>query len=241
MAVVKISAAVGSVPRRHYRSYWETIGPDGLPIIIMPPLLVISPVPIVLPPPAIGPALPPPSAPDRGVGVPWPPPRPLSNSLPKLKPGDPTRAQQLTTFGDRLFRVGNLHRAAERYEQALHADAHAAAPHVGLAQIAIARGQFTEATNRFRQALDAQPDWLINPPDVQALYGEPADFNRTIAQIESHLQANPNDRDAWFVLGAQWYLSGRAKKASDVFLRLVDRQVDPTLSAFLDAATPAVK
>jgi hypothetical protein len=241
MPVAKIPALAGLVPRRHFRPYWMTIGPDGLPIIITPPLLVISPAPIVLPPPAIGPAMLPPSAPDRGVRVPWPPPRPLSDSLPKPKPGDPTRAQQLTAFGDRLFRVGNLHRAAERYEQAIRADAHVAAPHVGLAQIAIARGQFTEAAKRFRQSLDAQPDWLINPPDVQALYGEPVDFNRTIAQIEMHLQANPNDRDAWLVLGAQWYLSGRARKAADVFLRLADRPVDPTLSAFLDAATPAVK
>jgi cytochrome c-type biogenesis protein CcmH/NrfG len=144
----------------------------------------------------------------------------------------------MTTYGDRLFRAGNVHRAGERYEQGLRADSHSTAALVGLAQVAIARGEYTEAAQRFRQALEVRPNWLVNAPDVQALYGEPADFARAIARIESHLQANPNDRNAWFVLGAEWFLSGRTRRAADVFLRLTDRQADPALAAFLEASTP---
>jgi thioredoxin-like negative regulator of GroEL len=140
-----------------------------------------------------------------------------------------------------LFRSGNVHRAAERYQQAVRADANLAAPHVGLAQVAISRGQYAEAASEFGLALEAQPNLLTRAPDVQALYGEPGDFARMISRIESHLQANPTDRDAWFVLGAQWYLSGRTRKAADVFLRLTDRKADTTLSAFLDASTPAAR
>jgi Tfp pilus assembly protein PilF len=142
------------------------------------------------------------------------------------------------TIGDRLFRAGNLHRAAERYEQAMNADPNAAAPRIRLAQIAVVRGQYGEAANRYREALTAEPGWLINAPDIQAIYGEPGEFAKQVAKLETHLQAQPNDRDAWLVLGAQWYLSGKSRKAADVFLRLTDRQGDATLEAFLDASTP---
>jgi hypothetical protein len=48
---------------------------------------------------------------------------------------------------------------------------------------------------------------------------------------------HPDDRDAWLVLGAEWYLSGRTARAADVFLRLYDpkRKPDIALSAFLHA------
>ena len=67
-------------------------------------------------------------------------------------------------------------------------------------------------------------------------YAEPADFHRHLAHLESHLQAEPGDRDAWLVLGAQLFLSGRTRRAADVFLRLTDREPDSTLTAFLDAS-----
>src|SRR5947208_2036085 len=82
----------------------------------------------------------------------------------------------------------------------------------------------------------ADPTWLINAADVHALYKEPADFAREIARIEAHLQAHPDDRDAWLILGAQWYFTGRTRKAADAFPRLPDRRPDETLAAFLAAS-----
>jgi cytochrome c-type biogenesis protein CcmH/NrfG len=79
---------------------------------------------------------------------------------------------------------------------------------------------------------------LLNVPDIQSVFAEPADFAKQLARLESHLQANPNDRDAWFVLGAEWYLSGRSKLASDVFQRLNDRKPDEALATFMDASKP---
>jgi tetratricopeptide (TPR) repeat protein len=140
--------------------------------------------------------------------------------------------------GDRLFRAGNLKKAEERYLQALRADPDLAAPHVRLAQLAIARGNYAEAANQFRQAETAQPGWIVTAPDIQSVYSEPAEFARAVARIESHLQMHPDDRNAWLVLGAQWFLSGRTAKAADVFQRLDDprRKADAALGAFLDAS-----
>jgi Tfp pilus assembly protein PilF len=142
------------------------------------------------------------------------------------------------TVGDRLFRAGNPKRAEERYQQALRAAPDLAAPRLRLAQIAIARGNYSEAADRLRQAENAQPGWIITAADIQSIYAEPAAFAQTITRLETHLQVHPDDRDAWLVLGAQWFLSGRTAKAADVFRRLNDptRKSDVALSAFLDAS-----
>lgn len=151
----------------------------------------------------------------------------------------PARATEMLTIGDRLFRVGNLTRAVQRYDQATKADPDKAAPLVRLAQVAMVRGKYSDAANRIREAQAAEPGWLANAADVQGLFPEPADFARQVAKLEAHLQTQPQDRDAWLVLGAEWYLSGRTTKAADVFLRLSDRAEDPTLRAFLNATKAA--
>jgi cytochrome c-type biogenesis protein CcmH/NrfG len=145
------------------------------------------------------------------------------------------------TLGDRLFRAGNLKKAEERYHQASRLATDLAAPYVRLAQIAIVRGNYQVAANRLREAETAQPGWLETAPDIQAIYGEPAEFARQISRLESHVQIHPDDRDAWLVLGAEWFLSGRTARAADVFLRLDDprRKADIALAAFLDASNQA--
>jgi cytochrome c-type biogenesis protein CcmH/NrfG len=158
-----------------------------------------------------------------------------------VKSTDPARSDRLTTLGDRLFRAGNFKRAEERYLQAIRLAPDVAKPRFRLAQIAMMRGQYDTAAARIREAETAQPGWIINAPDIQALYAEPGDFANNVARLETHLQANPNDRDAWLVLGAEWFLSGRTTKAANVFKRLDDpnRKSDVALTAFLDASNQA--
>jgi len=140
-----------------------------------------------------------------------------------------------------LFRAGNLKKAEERYQQAMRAAPDLAAPRIRLAQVALARGNYTEAANRLREAETAEPGWIITAPDIQSIYGEPAEFSRNLSRLESYLQVHPDDRDAWLVLGAQWFLTGRTAKAADVFKRLDDpkRKPDVALAAFLDASNQA--
>jgi tetratricopeptide (TPR) repeat protein len=182
----------------------------------------------------------------RGPIAPPPPPGlmdPANQGLPVNKAGektrtrDVTRAVQLVLMGDRLFRGNNVKKAEERYSQATRLDPSSAAPLVGLAQTALVREQYSEAARRLREAETAQPGWIATAPDIQSTYGEPGDFARRLARLESHLQVHPDDRDAWLVLGAEWYLSGRTARAADVFLRLNDprRKPDIALTAFLQA------
>lgn len=182
-----------------------------------------------------------PPMPTRGPVLP-PPPDEVRDRLrrptPKPAPAsDPKRVAHLVTLGDRLFRAGNLKKAEERYLQARAAAASDAAPHARLAQVAIMRGNYSEAASHLRDAETAEPGWVLTAPDIQSLYGEPAEFARQMARLETYVQAHPEDRNAWLVLGAEWFLSGRTTRAADVFLRLDDpnRKPDVALAAFLIA------
>jgi len=178
-----------------------------------------------------------------GPAAPAPPPGLIRRAAtarpaPKIKKADLERAELFTTYGDRLFRAGNLKRAEDRYEQAARLNPRWAAPRLRLAQVALVRGRYSAAADLLREAEAAEPGWVVTAGDVQALYAEPSDFAAAVAKLEAHLHKNPEDRDAWLVLGAQWFLSRREHKAADVFLRLDDprRKPDAALAAFLDAA-----
>ena len=208
--------------------YYATAGPAGMFYFSQPvPVLVPMFLPMV---------------PDRGVlagPMPQRVVRQVAVVVPRPKKADPAKGSQLVVIGDRLFRAGNIKRAAERFEQAVKADPDAAAPHVRLAQVATVRGQFAEAARQIRDAIAAEPGWLSHAPDIQSIYAEPADFHRQLSRLESHVLVEPNDRDAWLVLGTELYLSGQIRRAADVFLRLTDRKPDPALAALLDASNAA--
>jgi hypothetical protein len=204
------------------------------PIIVVGPGMFLAPMPVGMP---VGPIMPPPPPGILG-GVPAADIRPA-----RMKIADPARAAQLLVVGDRLLRAGNLKKAEERYLQAMRAAPDLAAPRVRLAQVAIARGNYAEAASRLREAETAEPGWIVTAPDIQAIFGEPTDFTRQLAKLESHVQTHPDDRDAWLVLGAEWFLSGRTAKAADVFKRLDDpaRKSDVALAAFLDASNQTAR
>ena len=212
-------------------------GPSGF-FPFSPPLTVVGPGGMA---PLLAPALPFGGGMGGGLNLPMPPAGMLNPAQPaNARRANPARSKELTEIGDRSFRGHNIKRAEEKYLLAAKADPTSPIPHVHLAQVALARGRYTAAADHLRDAVTVAGDgnWLINTPDIQAIFGEPADFARQVAKLETHLQANPNDRDAWFVLGAETYLSGRARQAFDVFQRLTDRRADEALAAFLDASKP---
>ena len=237
--VIGVGGGVGGWGFGGWLPYYPMGVPSGF-FTFVPPMLPMGPegfVPMMAPQPLAvdrGPIAPPPPA---GLVDPAHGNRPANKAGQKPKAKDSTRAGQLVLMGDRLFRGNNIKKAEERYGQATRLDPSSAAPLIGLAQVALVRVQYGEAARRLREAETAQPGWIVTAPDVQSIYGEPGDFARHLARLESHLQVHPDDRDAWLVLGAEWYLSGRTARAADVFLRLYDpkRKPDIALSAFLHA------
>lgn len=146
------------------------------------------------------------------------------------------RFEEDLKVGDRLFRAGELARAERRYKDAAEQAPTRADPHIRMAQVSLARRDFAQAARHIDDAQTAEPGWQLRarPRDIQNLFGNPADFARVLSDLESHLQAHPEDRDAWLVLGTELYLTGRTDRANDAFLRLTDRKPNPTLAGFLD-------
>lgn len=173
-----------------------------------------------------------------GLMLPMPDGQGTAQVVARPRRPNPNRARELVEMGDRSFRGANTRRAEDRYQLAIKADPTSPIPSLHLAQVALVRKDYEAVAGHLRAAVGtgAGSGWLLNAPDIQAMFAEPGDFARHLAGLESHLQANPNDRDAWFVLGAEWYLSGRTQQAADVFQRLADRRPDEALSAFLEAS-----
>jgi Tetratricopeptide repeat len=212
---------------------------------VYPPILVIAPGAFAMP---VGPMNPMFMAGQRPLLA--PPPAGFVPNQPaavvrraSIRRVDTARAKQLVILGERFFRAGNLKKADERFQQAMKADPDLAAPHVRLGQVAMVRGFYAEAANQLREAETAQPGWIITAGDIQSLFGEPAEFARHLGRLESYVQGHPDDRDAWLVLGAELFLTGRTAKAADVFKRLDDprRKSDVALAAFLDASNQAAQ
>ncbi|WP_435019231.1 tetratricopeptide repeat protein [Tundrisphaera sp. TA3] len=213
-------------------------GPYG-PIFYASPIIVVGPggsAPVASP---LIPPEPPAAFGGGGGGMMLPvPPKEAAPARPPARRSNPARAREHVEIGDRSFRGDNTKRAEDRYRLAQKADPGSATPLVRLAQVALVRGRYADAARFLREAVAAEPGFLLNAPDIQTLFAEPGDFARELAALETHLQTQPGDRDAWFVLGAEWYLSGRTQKAADAFRRLTDRKPDLALAAFLDATSP---
>jgi cytochrome c-type biogenesis protein CcmH/NrfG len=100
-----------------------------------------------------------------------------------------------------------------------------------------------EAARRLKRMQTADPDWLEHIParDVQNLFGEPANFAEQLTKLEAQVQAHPEDRDAWLVLGTELFLTGRTQRAADIFTRLTDRKPDALLKTLLEASKAEVQ
>ena len=118
-------------------------------------------------------------SPDPGFGVAGPlPPREHERAVEGRAPEDeeegrPGAAASSSRSATASSAAGNANRAAERYEQAAPRRPHAATPRVRLAQIALARGQYTEAADHLREAMTAEPGWLSHAPDIQRSTASP--------------------------------------------------------------------
>ena len=169
-------------------------------------------------------------APPGGPGGLMLPALPNNGLRPASRPtrSSPARSKELVELGDRSFRGGNTKKAQDRYLLAIKSDPTSVTPHVHLAQLALIRGKYKEAADSLRAAVavGAGTGWLANAPDIQSIFGEPADFAKKLAEARiAPPRLIPGDRDAWVRPRVRNITSrAGAKLAADVFQRLTDRQ-----------------
>lgn len=147
------------------------------------------------------------------------------------------KSKQLAAAGNRLFAAGLFAKAAERYRDALRADADDASNYFLLAQAQFANKQYADAVRSLKDGLKLNPDWIENEFDLRALYANADQLTPQLAEIARVVKVNPLDRDASFLLGFELFMTGQKEKSRAILeqaarLEIDDRHLKPFFDYF---------
>ncbi len=132
---------------------------------------------------------------------------------------DPTqqRADHGFTAGKRYFKQGKYSLAVEAFQQAVLAAPRDGVPkfYFGLAHFSA--GDYEYAAYAIRRGMDRVPSWGKNEMDPRYLYGKSADLDRHLAALTAHVERDPANGDARFLLGYMLYFTGQYAPALEQF------------------------
>jgi hypothetical protein len=155
--------------------------------------------------------------PPKKENIPPAPPPVVAPAKPKLLQPAPEAklvlgSLQLSALGVAAFKDEDYGLAAQRFQQALDADAAAARPHFLLGQAYLALGKFREAVQIIGVGLAKDPTWPRSDfrPRVE-LYMNEADWNRHLALLEQVQAGQPQNAGYLFLLAyVRWFDDDRA-------------------------------
>ena len=179
------------------------------------------------------------SAPGATTTAPSPPPASQSEQARPVKEPDP-RVIKAVTEGNEHFAAGRYPEAGKAYADAIAIDNTDGVARLLLGLTTFAQGDFATAAATMRQALDATPDLIWYPFNIKALYRDQTHFQEHLAALARHVDANPSDQEAQFLLGYMWYASGDAQNAKVIFGTLsVNNSSEQLYMALRDASAKA--
>lgn len=111
--------------------------------------------------------------------------------------------------GDFYFFLGNYSRASEAYDTAARIKPDEAVVKFAQVHVAFASGEFSYAVRKLRQALKAEPNWGLFNFRIEEFFGDRADLDKRIQDLEHLVKIEPKDVDAKFLLGYVYYFEGR--------------------------------
>ena len=97
--------------------------------------------------------------------------------------------------------------------------------------ILAALGKYDVASIAVRRALSVTPDLINRPLDVRSMYPDADVYESHLAALKKHVEANPEDRGARFLLGFIHYGSARPEAALALFKQLADADPEDELAA----------
>ena len=163
----------------------------------------------------------------RGKGAAAPAPNgaaangaPIDPAVAQRQKGIAQRAETAVRSGRRLFEKGSYAAAADRFEQAAELDPADGASFFYSAQAYLAAEKYDKASAAIAKGLSFNPKWPTKPTDVRAMYGDNNKLLQQMGGIARRLKANPQDKDALFLLGFQLFSSGEKEKARTIFEKL---------------------
>jgi len=162
---------------------------------------------------------------------------PLPPNDPAAVQKDKVTQQRIETnmkAGQRLFGKGSFVAAADRFEQAAALNPSDSKALFYSAQAYIAAERYDKANAAIVKGLTANPNWPSKPTDMRLLYSDTREHVKVMGEIARRIKANPNDKDALFLLGFQLFSSGEIEKARLIFEKLAKQSPgDVRLKPFL--------
>ncbi|MBL8751968.1 MAG: hypothetical protein JNK15_01600, partial [Planctomycetes bacterium] len=149
-------------------------------------------------------------------------------------------AAKYVELGDFYFRAARFHDAAEAYAKARSYAPDDASVHFVLADAVFAEGDWHYAAFLIEEGLRLDPTLASADTDKRSFYGDPAAFDAQMAALQSYLDRNDYDAQAWLVRGYNLAFSRNADGAVVAFERV--RAIAPENRAaqlFLAALRPA--
>lgn len=137
-------------------------------------------------------------------------------------------------LGDMHFKEGNYEGADEQYVLAQKRAPSNPVGWLAAGHARFAMGEYAKAAKAVRSGLAAFGKISSVNMDRRDFYGDPDQFYDQLAKLEEFARQNPEHGEAFFLLGYNYYFSGRATLARKAFERALELQPkDPQSGQFL--------
>lgn len=144
-----------------------------------------------------------------------------------LKAG-PTTYQDYMRVGDFRFFMGDFTLAGEAYRAAHKLKPDDPFALFAMAHACYANGEYRQAVRNLEAALALEPNWGLYEFRLQEFYGDRAEYERHLKDVESQAQLRPRAADMKFLLAYVYYFSGRYADAADVLAQVLE--LDPNFA-----------
>lgn len=143
-------------------------------------------------------------------------------AVPKISnPTARATAWKFVEYGDKQFKQGDYRDAADRYRKAESQAPEIADIHFRLGFAQMGAGRYAEGVAAMREGLRLKPNWPDSGFVLEELYPTPEAKRNVFRQLHSHLNENPTDADAQFLLAVMQHFDGQAEAAELGFRRVV--------------------
>ena len=127
------------------------------------------------------------------------------------------RANHGFTAGKRYFKQGKYSLAVEAFLQAVLAAPRDGVPKLYFGLAHFSAGDYESAAYAIRRGMDHVPSWGKDEMDPRYLYAKSADLDRHLAALTAHVERDPANGDARFLLGYMLYFTGQYAPALEQF------------------------
>lgn len=139
--------------------------------------------------------------------------------------------------GDKAFERGDYAEARGEYVRAVILSDSSAAARISLGISEFALGNFDDAAWAIREGVARAPHLGLASLDLREAYEHPEDLASHLAALEAVVESDPNDADAWFLLGFVRYFSGDRSGGATAFATYRSMpEADPRMTPLIEHA-----